>query len=165
MKMSRYTGFLLPLIVVTATFGQSVDDDRDVSWKKLAPNILHDQKHIWTLPARLGQGRDWLPTTVVLGTTAGLVVADPHVSGYFRSHETMYHDFNHSFSGGLTAAVTAAPPVAMLAVGMLRHDQEMTKTSLLVAEAVADVQVIQVVFKGATGRVRPADVPKGNLSD
>src|SRR5206468_11780821 len=81
------------------------------------------------------------------------------------SHEPTYHEFNNVFSGGVTAAVTAAPPVAMLAVGMLRHDRKMTKTSLLVGEAVADVQVIQVVLKGATGRLRPTDVPKGNLSD
>ena len=158
---------MLPLVAITAISAQSADEDRDVTWKKLIPNILEDQKHIWTLPARLGdrKGRDWLASTVVVATTAGLVVADPHISGYFRSHETTYDGFNNLFSGGVTAAVTAAPPVAMLAFGMLRHDQKMTKTSLLVAEAVADVQVIQVVFKGATGRLRPTDVPKGNLSD
>jgi hypothetical protein len=46
---------------------------------KLAPNILQDQKPIWSFPARLAQGQDWLPTGIVLGSTAGLVVADPHM--------------------------------------------------------------------------------------
>jgi membrane-associated phospholipid phosphatase len=166
-KTLRYKRLLLALFAATTIFGQSIGEDRDVSWKKLVPNILQDQKHIWTLPARLaeGDGRDWLASTVVVATTGGLVVADPHISGYFRSHESTFHDLNNAFSGGVTAAITAAPPVAMLAFGMLRHDQKMTKTSLLVAEAVADVQVIQVVFKGATGRLRPTDVPHGNLSD
>src|ERR1700756_3233743 len=39
--------------------GQSAnDEDRDVSFKKLVPNILEDQKHIWTFPVRLGEGHN-----------------------------------------------------------------------------------------------------------
>ena len=165
MNTSRFNRLLLPLVFAGALLGQNgTDEDRDVSWKQLVPNILEDQKHIWTLPVRLGEGRDWLATTVVVGTTGGLVVADPHISGYFRSHDT-FNSFNNAMSGSVSAAITAAPPVAMLGIGMLRHDEKMTKTALLIGEAVADVQTIQVVFKGATGRLRPTDVPKGNLSD
>lgn len=163
MKKLRFIAFFLPLSLL---LGQTTtEEERDVSWKKLVPNILEDQKHMWTLPVRLAEGRDWLATTVVVGTTGGLVVADPHISGYFRSNQTTYHSFGNALSGGVTAAVTAGPPVALLAFGMLRHDDKMTKTALLAGEAVADVQVIQLVFKPITGRLRPADVPKGNLSD
>src|SRR5215472_9158571 len=50
---------------------------RPVSWKLLLPNLISDQQHIWTFPARLGQGQNWLPTAAVLATTAGLVALDP----------------------------------------------------------------------------------------
>jgi membrane-associated phospholipid phosphatase len=140
------------------------DEDRDVGWKTLIPNILQDQKHMWSFPARLAQGQDWLPTGIVLGSTAGLVVADPHISGYFRSHET-FHGFNRALPGSVTAGMTAAVPISLLAAGLLRHDEKMKRTALLAGEAVADVELVQVVFKGATGRLRPADVPRGNLSD
>jgi hypothetical protein len=63
-------------VVLSQNPSTGADEDRDVSWKKLVPNILEDQKHIWTFPLRLGQGLDVLPTVAVLGTTAGLVVAD-----------------------------------------------------------------------------------------
>jgi membrane-associated phospholipid phosphatase len=146
--------------------GQSAnDEDRDVSFKKLVPNILEDQKHIWTFPVRLGEGHNVLPTVAVLGTTAGLVVADPHVAGYFRKTDT-FHDFNRVFSGSWTTAETFAIPGALLAAGLLRKDKKMENTALLAAEAVADASVVQVVFKGATGRLRPSDIPiTGNFSD
>jgi membrane-associated phospholipid phosphatase len=163
------TGWLL-LMSTGLMLGQNPstgvhDVDRDVSWKKLVPNILEDQKHIWTFPVRLGQGHDVLPTVAVLGTTAGLVVADPHVAGYFRSTNT-FHDFNRIFSANWTTAMTFAVPGALLAAGVLRKDSKMENTALLAAEAVADASVVQVVFKGATGRLRPSDIPlNGNLSD
>lgn len=162
MNKSRFIAFV---ITAGALFGQNTaDQDRNVSWRKIVPNILEDQKHIWTFPARLAQGKDWVGTGIVVGGTAGLAAADPHISGYIRTQGT-FNDSHIGLSGVLSAGVMAAPPVAMLAVGMLRHDEYMSKTALLVGEAVADVQVIQVVFKGATGRLRPADVPQGNLSD
>jgi membrane-associated phospholipid phosphatase len=140
------------------------DEDRDVSWKKLFPNFLEDQQNIWTFPGRLAKGQDWLPTGIVLGTAAGLGAADPHISGYFRSHDG-FHSFNNSLPGSATTAATAAVPISLLAVGILRKDEKMKSTALLAGEAVADVQIVQVVFKGATGRLRPTDVPNGNLSD
>src|SRR5437879_3427569 len=67
--------------------------DRPVSWKLLIPNLISDQKRIWTFPARLVQGQSWIPTAAVLGTTAGLVTLDPVESGYFRRTST-FHRFN-----------------------------------------------------------------------
>src|ERR1700686_5755080 len=43
---------------------------RPVSWKLLLPNLISDQERIWTFPARLVQGQNWVSTTAVLGTTA-----------------------------------------------------------------------------------------------
>ncbi len=58
--------------------------DRPVSWKLLLPNIVNDQERIWSFPARLVQGQNWIPTAAILGTTAGLFALDPTEASYFR---------------------------------------------------------------------------------
>src|ERR1700722_1636104 len=45
--------------------------ERPVSWKRLSPNVVRDQERIWSFPAQLVQGRSWIPTAAILGTTAG----------------------------------------------------------------------------------------------
>src|ERR1035438_8150313 len=50
--------------------------DRQVSWKLLLPNIVKDQERIWSFPARLTQGQNWIPTAAILGTTVGLFALD-----------------------------------------------------------------------------------------
>src|SRR5579859_5702222 len=50
--------------------------DRPISWKLLIPNIVSDQKRVWSFPARLVQGQNWIPTAADLGTTAGLLALD-----------------------------------------------------------------------------------------
>src|SRR2546425_8335228 len=61
-------------------------EQREVSWRSLPTDFLHDQKGIWLFPVQLAKGRHWLPTLAVTGGTAALIVADPHVMPYFRSH-------------------------------------------------------------------------------
>src|SRR6185369_17857424 len=52
--------------------------NREVSWRSLPKDFLHDQKGIWLLfPAQLAKGHYWLPTLAIAGGTAGLVVAIP----------------------------------------------------------------------------------------
>ena len=60
--------------------------DRPVSWKLLLPNLISDQERIWSFPARLVQGQNWIPTAAVLGTTAGLVALDPTEAHLFPPH-------------------------------------------------------------------------------
>jgi membrane-associated phospholipid phosphatase len=129
------------------------------------PNILNDQVHIWTFPARLAQGKDWIPTSFVLGTTAGLVAIDPPESSYFHRTQTL-QGFNNVFTGNATAYATIAAPVALYAAGLIRKDSKMQQTALFAGEAVADAEILTTVFKDATKRVRPAAIPPGgNYSD
>jgi membrane-associated phospholipid phosphatase len=139
--------------------------DRPVSWKLLLPNILNDQERIWTFPARLVQGQNWVPTAAVLGTTAGLIALDPTEAGYFRNTST-FHGFNNIFTGNATVVGTILAPVSLYAVGLIRRDSKMQQTALLAGEAVADSEIVTTVFKDATKRVRPAGFPaQGNLYD
>src|SRR5579863_10089586 len=64
--------------------GAPVAADRQVSWKRLAPNVLSDQKPIWLFPVHVAQGRHWKPALGFVLGTAALVALDPHDSSYFR---------------------------------------------------------------------------------
>ncbi len=139
--------------------------DRPVSWKLLLPNIVSDQERIWTFPARLMQGQNWIPTAAILGTTAGLIALDPTEATYFR-HTSAFQGFNNIFTGNATVVGTIVAPVSLYAIGLIRRDSKMQQTALLAGEAVADAEIVTTVFKDATKRVRPAGFPaQGNLYD
>ena len=139
--------------------------DRPISWKLLLPNMISDQEHIWTFPARLVQGKDWIPASFVLGSTAGLVALDPTTAAWFRN-TTAFHGFNNIFTGNATAAGTFIAPVSLYVVGLVRKDAKMERTALFAGEAVADAEIVATVLKDATRRLRPADIPpSGNYSD
>ncbi len=139
--------------------------DRPVSWKLLFPNIVDDQKKIWSFPAHLVEGHSWIPATAVLGTTAALIALDPIEGGYFRG-TSAFHGFNNAVtSNGATIGIIAAP-LSLYAVGLIRKDSKMTKTALLAGEAVADAEILTTVLKDVTNRRRPSDIPTtGNFSD
>jgi len=139
--------------------------DRPVSWKLLLPNIVNDQERIWSFPARLGQGQNWIPTAAILGTTAGLFALDPIEASYFR-RSSSYQGFNNIFTGNATVVGTVVAPVSLYTIGLIRRDSKMKQTALLAGEAVADAEIVTTVFKDATKRVRPAGFPaQGNLYD
>ena len=139
--------------------------DRPASWKLLFPNLIADQKRIWSFPARLMRGQNWTPTAAVLGTTAGLVLLDAREAGYFRG-TTTFHGFNNIFAGNTTAIGTGAVPASLYAIGLIRRDSKMQRTALLAGEAMADAAIMQTVLKDATKRVKPAGfAASGNLSD
>lgn len=139
--------------------------ERDVTWRTVPRNFLQDQKDIWLFPLQLAKGRQWLPTLAVTGVTAGLIVADPHDTPYFR-RTTDFEGFNKAFSGPITASEIAIVPAAFLVVGHFRHDSYAEKTALLASEAYADSAVIDIAMKVTTRRLRPSDIPpSGPFSD
>ncbi len=139
--------------------------EREVSWRTLPRNFLQDQKDIWLFPVQLGKGHHWLPTLSITAFTAGLIVADPYDTPYFR-HTTTFNTFNKVFSGTITSAETAAVPVAFLLIGHFRHDSYAEKTALLAGEAYADSAIVAAVMKMSTRRLRPSDIPpSGQFSD
>jgi len=139
--------------------------DRPVSWRLLLPNIVSDQQRIWSFPARLAQGQNWLPAAAVVGATAGLVALDPIEASFFRG-TSRFNGFNNTFTGNATLFGTIAAPVSMYAAGLVRKDKKMQGTALLAGEAIADAEIITTVLKDITERVRPAAIPPhGNFSD
>ena len=146
------------------SYGQNPDSptNREVTWRSLPKDFLHDQQGIWLLfPAQLAKGRYWLPTLVITGGTAGLIVADPHVMPYFRSHARNLDDLNDTFDAPITSAEVIALPAALLVAGYARHDSYQVGTALLAGEAYADSAVVDLAVKAITRRKRPSDVPPG----
>lgn len=134
---------------------------REVTWRSLPKDFLHDQKDIWLFPGQLAKGRHWLPTLAIIGGTAGLIVADSHAMPYFHSHERNLDDVNDVFGTGITSAEVIGLPVSLLVAGYARHDSYQTGTALLAGEAYADSAVVDLVIKAITRRERPVDVPPG----
>jgi len=132
--------------------------DRPVSWKQLVPNILNDQKQIWTLPVRAFQDHNWVPILGVSAVAAGLVAADPLDTGYFR-RTSAFHGFNSVFSANNATLATAIVPISLYAVGLVRKDSYAKNTALLAGEAVADAEILTTIFKGVDRRVRPQNLP------
>ena len=138
---------------------------RPVSWKSLAPNILHDQKSIWTFPSQLAHGEHWKPALGVTAAVGALVALDAYDTPYFR-RTSAFSGFNRSLSGRNTALAITLVPVSFYALGQVRKDSYATQTSLLAGEAVADAEIFAWVFKTADARRRPGAIPPGgNYSD
>lgn len=139
--------------------------DRQVSWSSLPKDFLHDQKDIWLFPTQLIKGRHWAPTLTVVGGTAGLIVADPHIMPYFRNHASNLDDLNDSFDSLITTAEVAAVPASLLIAGYARHDSYQVGTALLAGEAYANSAVVDLAIKAVTRRKRPSDIPPGGSFD
>ena len=140
---------------------QDSPSEREVSWRSLPKDFLHDQKDIWLFPTQLAKGRHWLPTLAIVGGTAGLIVADSHAMPYFRSHARNIDDFNDVFDSPITAAEVVVLPASLLVTGYARHDSYQTGTALLAGEAYADSAIVDLAIKAVTRRERPSDVPPG----
>jgi len=119
---------------------------------------MSDQKQIWTFPVRLAQGKNWIPTTAVVGTTAGLMFLDSRESRYFRT-STTFHGFRNIVTGNATSIGMGAVPASLYAIGLVRKDSKMQSTALLAGEALADIVLVQTALKDITRRVKPARYP------
>lgn len=135
---------------------------REVTWRSLPREFLHDQKDIWLFPTQLARGRHWIPTLAVVGGTAGLIVADPHIMPYFRTHANNLDDVNDTFDAYISTGMVAAVPASLLAAGYIRHDRYQVSTAIMAGEAYADSAVVNLAIKAVTRRERPSDVPPGD---
>lgn len=144
----------------TQDFSKAAQPSRDISWRLLGGNVLHDQKRIWLFPRSLAQGRHWLPTLGVVGATAGLIALDPHDTPYFRRTRT-FDSFNNAVNSRNAIWGMALFPASVYAMGLARHDSYMQKTVQFSAEAVVDSEILALVIRDVTRRVPPKDIPPG----
>jgi hypothetical protein len=139
--------------------------ERDVSWRSLPKDFLHDQKKIWTFPAQLAKGKHWVPTLAIVGGTAVLIATDKYTMPYFRNHQGQLDDVNDVFDPYITTAEVIAVPASLMVAGYVRNDDYQVKTAILCGEAYADAAVVDLAIKAVTRRKRPIDVPLGQPFD
>ena len=72
-------------------------DERPIDLKSVIPDVLHDQRTIWTFPTRLAQGEDWKPTLEFLFVLGSLIALDSRDTPPFRQ-TTAFTGFNRAFS-------------------------------------------------------------------
>jgi len=143
----------------------SIYEERPINWRSIVPDVLHDQRNIWTFPTKLARGEDWKPTLEFTAVLGGLIALDSRDAPRFRQ-TTAFSTFNRAASGTNVAVATLAIPAAFYAVGLVRKDSYATHTALLAGEALVDSEILSYVMKTATGRRRPYEIPSGgNYND
>jgi len=101
---------------------------------------------------------------MVVGGTAALIVANPHVASYFRDPAGNLDNFIDSFASPITSAETAAVPLALMVSGYIRHKPYDVNNAMLAGEAYLNGAVVDAVMKGLragkdrlkSGRVSPS---------
>ena len=139
--------------------------DRQVSWRSLPKDFLHDQKGVWLFPTQLAKGKHLLPTVAIVGVTGILIATDSQVMPYFGKHQGQLDDINDSFNSYITTGEVIAVPASLMIAGYVRHDDYQVQTAILAGEAYADSAVVDLVMKAVTRRKRPVDVIGNNYQD
>jgi len=149
----------------STTSPSSIEKERPIDWRTIGPDILHDQRAIWTFPARLARGEDWKPTLEFLFVLGALISLDSRDTPYFRQ-TAAFSGFNRGLTATNATVGTMLVPAALYAVGRLHKDSFATRTALLAGESAVDSEVVAEALKIAIGRRRPYAVPGGgNYSD
>lgn len=128
-------------------------------WLRFGPNVLKDQKSIWTFPLSLAKGRHLTPTFTVMGVTTGLASLVDPLSGRYFHRNPSYGGFNRVFSGRNTAIANFMAPIAFYGVSLIRRDGYGQKTFLLAGEAALSSAILTTVMKDLSRRFYPDDVP------
>jgi len=139
--------------------------DREVSWRSLPKDFLHDQKEIWLFPVQLAKGKHLVPTLVIAGGTAVLIATDSHSMPHFGKHQGQLDDVNDVFDSYIITGEVIAVPASLWLAGYLRHDDYQVQTAILAGEAYANSAIVDLAMKAVTRRKRPIDVVGNNYQD
>lgn len=160
---------LLAAALVSSLRAQSIPGDgavRSCDASSIVPNILTDQRQIWTFPIHMAKGEHLVPALAFIAATGVLIATDPYDSHYFRSTSS-FKSFDSAWNGTATAVGIVLVPVALYTAGLARSDSKAKNTAWLAGEALADSEILAYAIKFADERLKPAAFPTSttNLSD
>jgi membrane-associated phospholipid phosphatase len=135
--------------------------------KKFVINILKDQRAIWTSPFHL-QGNDakWLAPLGL--STIALIATDRRTAGELVEHGDNLNRLRISrhFSQLGSSYATAGVAGVLYLTGRARHNERLTETGLLSAEALIDTGILVTALKTVSQRPRPTvDHASGEFFD
>jgi len=140
---------------------QATGPEALISPPQVVKDILHDQKVIWTFPARAVRGQHWKPLLAVALGTVSLVILDPHIEPYFRDRSRFSGYQSGPLRGRNTTLAETMTPVVFYVAGLATHSTHARNTAVLAAEGIAGAQIVSFVMKQAVGRAKPSDIPPG----
>jgi membrane-associated phospholipid phosphatase len=124
--------------------------------RKLARNILMDQKEMWTSPLHIRSFDDAVPWILVGAGTAGLIASD-----HWTAHQLPNTVDQVAISSDVSrvgAGYTVIPIAAGFYIGgAIAHNEKARETGVLGGEAVLDALIVSEVFKLTMRRERPLD--------
>jgi hypothetical protein len=132
--------------------------DLEVSWRKMPARFLHDEKDMWLFPTKLGEGKHWIPTAIVVGGTAAFIKGDPSLERKVRQTD-IFSEYNKVLKSSISGGLIAVVPAGFYVVSLVRHDSYGQGTAMLAGEAVANDAILMVVMKAITRRARPSEFP------
>ena len=123
------------------------------SVKTFFPNLLDEQKQIWTFPLH---GDSWKKRGlwVAVGLSAASFSLDGCPAEKLRN-DTSFHDFNEVFASSGSDIAVAALPLAITGLGELSGNEGLSEIGWKTSEAAADAYLVSTVWKLATQRSRP----------
>ena len=157
---------IVALVAITADpSGQAVPDAHDKVFypsdtehalplgRKLAGNILLDQKDIWTSPFRISRSnaRWWIGFA---GVTAALIATDNHTIQTFENSPGQVRWGNRVSNIGASYTVAGVAGMFYL-TGVVANSPKARETGFLSGEAMIDSLVVVEVLKLAAERARP----------
>jgi membrane-associated phospholipid phosphatase len=147
-----------PSTLASSTSAVPDPADLEVSWRKMPARFLHDEKDMWLFPTKVGKGKNWIPTVIIVGGTAGFIKGDPPLERKVRQTD-IFSDYNKVLKSSISGGLIAIIPAGFYAVSLVRHDSYGQGTALLAGEAVANDAILMVVMKAITRRARPSEFP------
>jgi membrane-associated phospholipid phosphatase len=137
-----------------------ITPEREVSWRLLLPNLVHDQGQIWRFPVSVIRGHHLKPVLAIVGISAALAIADERMMTPVRNTRSL-DGFNKTFSSFNTSTAMEVFPATFYALALLRKDKYAQNTVLLAGEAVIDSEILTTVLKDIDRRYRPNSIPPG----
>jgi hypothetical protein len=128
-------------------------EKQERSAKTFFPNVLTDQKQVWTFPTR---GESWKKPGlwVAIGLSGASFALDGRPAERLRT-DPCYKGFNDVFASNGSAVVIAGVPLALTAAGELAGHDGLTQIGWKTSEAALDAYVVSTVLKLVTQRSRP----------
>jgi len=125
----------------------------DVTVRGLPMAFLHDQKGIWTSPARI-RTKDLVWLAPLAAATGAAFATDRRAMSSVVSQDPSFNNANVNASNVLIGGFLAAP-VALFGVGHFEHNAKAREAGLLGAEALVDSVVVEQGMKLVFWEERP----------
>lgn len=144
----------------TCAQAQEAPAQENTIGKQYLKDVLHDEKIIWTSPARIRSSH--LPWLIpFFATTGGLIATDSNVAKQLPGGPSLISNSRTFANAGLALAVGGGASYYLW--GHFAHNEHARETGVLSSEAAIHSAIVAEVLKLMTQRDRPVDDVRGRF--